>query len=143
MSGENLPEAVHLVDDVPHAWLFPRMAAVVHHGGAGTTAAGLRAGIPNIVIPFFGDQGFWGQRVLDLGVGPAPIPRKQLSADRLARALEQAVSDPTMRQKASALGARIRAEDGLARSVAVIEALELGGGNQTQNPESARGQPII
>ena len=125
MSGENLPEAVHLVDDVPHAWLFPRMAAVVHHGGAGTTAAGLRAGIPNIVIPFFGDQGFWGGRVLDLGVGPAPIARKQLTAQNLARALEQAVSDPVMRQSASALGAKIRAEDGLARAVAVIEALEL------------------
>ncbi len=125
MSGENLPDTVHLVNDVPHAWLFPRMAAVVHHGGAGTTAAGLRAGIPNIVIPFFGDQGFWGQRVLDLGVGPAPTVRKQLSAERLARALEQAVSDPIMQQKASALGAKIRAEDGLARAVEVIEALEL------------------
>jgi len=125
MSGENLPDTVHLINDVPHAWLFPRMAAVVHHGGAGTTAAGLRAGIPNIVVPFFGDQGFWGARVASLGVGPTPIPRKQLTAQNLAGALERMVADSDMRSKAAILGAKIQAEDGLARAVAVIEALEL------------------
>jgi len=81
---EDLPDSVFMIDSTPHAWLFPRVAAVVHHGGAGTTAAGLRAGVPSIVIPFFGDQPFWGQRVQDLGVGPAPIPRQKLTVDRLA-----------------------------------------------------------
>lgn len=117
-----LPDTVLVLESAPHAWLFPRVGAVVHHGGAGTTAAGLRAGRPSVVIPFFGDQPFWGQRVAELGVGPAPIPRRVLSADRLARALRQAMSDPAMRQRAAELGARIRAENGVARAVAVIEA---------------------
>ena len=115
------PDSVFVIDSVPHAWLFPRVAAVVHHGGAGTTAAGLRAGVPSIVIPFFGDQPFWGQRVAQLSVGPAPIPRKKLTVERLARAIHRAVTDPEMRQRAAQLGARIRAEDGIARAVAIVE----------------------
>ena len=63
----------------PLRWLFPRVAAVVHHGGAGTTSAGLRAGVPSIIVPFFADQPYWGQRIAELGVGPAPIPRKKLN----------------------------------------------------------------
>ena len=115
------PDTVYVIDSVPHAWLFPRVAAVVHHGGAGTTAAGLRAGVPSVVIPFFGDQPFWGQRVAQLGVGPVPIPRKKLTVERLARAIHQAVTDPEMRQRAVRLGASIRAEDGIARAVTVVE----------------------
>ncbi len=124
MRPATVPDSVMLIDSTPHAWLFPRMAAVVHHGGAGTTAAGLRAGVPSIVIPFFGDQPFWGQRVVDLGVGPKPIPRKQLTADALAQAIQSAVNDPSMRQKAAKLGALIQAEDGIARAVAVIQEIE-------------------
>ena len=75
MRTEKLPSNAFLVNSVPHAWLFPQVAAVIHHGGAGTTAAGLWAGVPTVIIPFFGDQGFWGQRVAVLGVGTAPIPR--------------------------------------------------------------------
>ena len=101
-----------MVDSVPFAWLFPRVAAVVHHGGAGTTSAGLRAGVPSVVVPFFGDQPYWGQRVADLGVGPAPIPRKKLTAERLAQAIQTAVTDQAMRGRAAELGAKIRAEDG-------------------------------
>lgn len=121
---ENLPNTVYLVDSVPHSWLFPRVAAVVHHGGAGTTAAGLRAGVPSIVIPFFGDQTFWGQRVADLGVGPEPIPRKQLTVERLARSIQQATIDLSMRQRAADLGMKIRAEDGIAEAVAIIREIE-------------------
>ncbi len=73
LSNADLPDDVFKVDALPHDWLFPRMAAVVHHGGSGTTAAGLRAGIPTVIIPVFGDQPFWGQRVFELGAGPAPI----------------------------------------------------------------------
>lgn len=120
----DLPDTVLMVDSIPHSWLFPRVAAVVHHGGAGTTAAGLRAGIPTIVIPFFGDQPFWGQRVAALGVGTAPIPRKELTAERLAEAIHKAVSDRTMRQRAANLGAKIQAEDGVANAVAVVQELE-------------------
>jgi UDP:flavonoid glycosyltransferase YjiC (YdhE family) len=115
------PDTVYVIHSVPHSWLFPRVAAVVHHGGAGTTAAGLRAGGPSIVIPFFGDQPFWGQRVAQLGVGPRPIPRKKLTAERLTQAIHQAVSDQEMRQRAAVLGQRIREEDGIARAVAVVQ----------------------
>lgn len=115
-----LPEHVFVLDSAPHEWLFSQVSAVVHHGGAGTTAAGLRAGVPSIVIPFFADQPFWGQRVADLGVGPAPIPRKKLTANLLAQAIHQTVQDAAMRQRAVALGEKIRAENGVARAVALI-----------------------
>jgi sterol 3beta-glucosyltransferase len=120
LSQDNLPDTVCMVDSVPHSWLFPRVAAVVHHGGAGTTAAGLRAGVPSIVIPFFGDQLFWGQRVEKLGAGTAPIPRQQLTVERLAQAIHRAVTDPVMRQNAANLGVRIQTEDGIANAVRVI-----------------------
>jgi UDP:flavonoid glycosyltransferase YjiC (YdhE family) len=117
----DLPDSVFVVESAPHDWLFPRMAAVVHHGGSGTTAAGLRAGAPSILVPFGGDQYLWGCRVRDLGVGPAAIPRRRLTAERLAEAIRQAVGDQDMRERAAALGAGIRAEDGVGRAVAIIE----------------------
>jgi sterol 3beta-glucosyltransferase len=116
----DLPEHIMPMDAVPHDWLFRQLAAVVHHGGAGTTAAGLRAGVPSIVIPFMGDQPFWGARVYQLGAGPRPIPRSHLSVDRLAAAIRTAVTDPEMRARAAALGAQIRAEDGVARAVEAV-----------------------
>jgi sterol 3beta-glucosyltransferase len=122
-AGE-LPNYVHFVKSVPHSWLFPRMAAVIHHGGAGTTAAGLRAGVPTIIVPFFGDQPFWGQRVADLGVGVAPIPRKQLTVDRLVAAIDTVTTDRAMRQRAADLGAKIQAEDGVGNVVAIVKQIE-------------------
>jgi sterol 3beta-glucosyltransferase len=121
LTPATVPESVYLVSEVPHQWLFERMSAVVHHGGAGTTGAGLRAGIPSIIIPFMGDQPFWGKRIADLGVGPTPIPRKKLTSHALAEAITQAVSLPAMRQRAYALGQQIRAENGVAKAVALIE----------------------
>lgn len=124
LQASSLPDSVFMIDAVPHTWLFPRTAAVVHHGGAGTTAAGLRAGVPSIIIPFFGDQPFWGQRVVDLGVGPQPIPRKKLTIERLAQAIRTAVSDQGMRRRAAELGARIQAEDGVGRAVEIVNSIE-------------------
>jgi len=121
---EVLPASVLMIDSTPHAWLFPRVAAVIHHGGAGTTAAGLRAGVPSIVIPFFGDQPFWGQRVGDLGVGPSPIPRQKLTVDLLAQAIQEAVTNTNMRQRAAKLGLKIQAEDGIANAVDIIRRIE-------------------
>ena len=93
IGNADLPDEVFKVEEAPHDWLFPRAAAVVHHGGAGTNGAGLAAGIPSVVVPFFGDQNFWAGRVRALGVGPEPIPRKKLSAERLAEAIRGATSD--------------------------------------------------
>ena len=124
MQKTDLPASVCMVDSIPHAWLFPRVAAVVHHGGAGTTAAGLRAGVPSIVIPFTTEQAFWGRRVHDLGVGPAPIPRSKLTVDRLAQAIQAAVTNTAMRQRAAELGSKIQAEDGIANAVEIIQRIE-------------------
>jgi sterol 3beta-glucosyltransferase len=126
LGDEHLPESVCAVAFAPHAWLFPRMAAVVHHGGAGTTAAGLRAGVPSIVVPFFGDQPFWGRRVHDLGVGPEPIMRSGLTVDKLTQAIAQATSDQSMQARASRLGEGIRAENGVAEAVAIIRRILSG-----------------
>lgn len=111
---ENPPDDVHVVDAVPHDWLFPRMAAVVHHGGAGTTAAGLRAGKPSVICPFITDQFFWGRRVHDLGAGPEPVPQRKLSAERLAAAIDCAVNDEAVAEASRGLGDRIAREDGVA-----------------------------
>ena len=117
LSAAELPREICAVDWVPFDWLFPRVAAVVHHGGAGTTAASLRAGVPTVIVPFFLDQYYWGRRVFELGAGTRPIPRKRLQADTLAAALQLATTDPNMRERAAALGERIRAEDGVERAV--------------------------
>ncbi|NLO07143.1 MAG: glycosyltransferase family 1 protein [candidate division WS1 bacterium] len=117
---EGLPDEVLALHSAPHDWLFPHMSAVVHHGGAGTTSAGLRSGVPSIVVPFFADQPFWARTVHELGVGPRPIPHTRLTADRLAAAIEQAVGDEAMRERAASLGERIRAEDGVGRAVEII-----------------------
>lgn len=116
----DLPDSIYTIDSAPHDWLFPRVTAVVHHGGAGTTAAGLRAGRPSVIIPFFGDQPYWGQRVHALGTGPQPIMRSALTANRLADAINQAATDQAMRSWAAELGEHISAEDGIARAVEII-----------------------
>jgi UDP:flavonoid glycosyltransferase YjiC (YdhE family) len=121
LGSADLPDFILRVDYVPHDWLFPRVAAVVHHGGAGTTAAGLRAGLPTVVVPFFGDQPFWGWRVYELGAGPRWIPRKKLTAGKLTAAIQQAVNDPAMIQRTKELGQRIRAEDGIRTGVQLVE----------------------
>ncbi|MBW8482981.1 glycosyltransferase [Actinomadura parmotrematis] len=113
-------ERILAVRDVPHTWLFPRTAAVVHHGGAGTTAAGLRAGVPTVVCPFFGDQPYWGERVAALGAGPAPLPFKDLSVPALARRIRAAAGTPEIAERAAAIGARVRAENGTARAADLL-----------------------
>ena len=120
MTQQSSTKPVYFVESIPHDWLLPRMAAVVHHGGAGTTAAGIRAGIPSILVPIGADQRLWAYRVETLGVGPAPIPRSRLNVERLAKAIMQAVGDPTMRQRALDLGEKVRAEDGVGEAVRII-----------------------
>jgi sterol 3beta-glucosyltransferase len=116
-----LPGTIFPAGSIPHTWLLPQARCFVHHGGFGSTAAAFQAGIPALVIPHIIDQFIWGQRVHELGVGPEPIPRKKLTAERLAEALEQAVHHTPYHQKAAALGALIRAEEGLTTAVTRIE----------------------
>lgn len=121
---KDLPDSVLMIDSVPFSWLFPRMAAVIHHGGAGTTALGLRAGVPSIIIPFFADQPFWGYHVAKLGVGPEPIPRRKLTSERLARAIQRVLTDQAMRQNATKIGSRIQSENGVRNAVVIIQQIE-------------------
>lgn len=111
---------VFVTGDAPHDWLFPRVSAVVHHGGAGTTAAALRAGVPSVILPFFFDQGFWGQRLAACGLGPPPIAFYRLSTAALARALDAAESSHDMRCRLQRLSAKLRQEDGVGRAVAIL-----------------------
>jgi len=106
---------------IPHDWLLPRCKMVVHHGGAGTTSAGLRAGIPNIVVPFTADQPFWGRRVNAIGAGPKPVLVKELSVENLTRAIVEA-DDESVRKQVQSIGQRIRNEDGVGHGVNLIEA---------------------
>lgn len=109
------------VGEVPHEWLLPRTAAVVHHAGAGTTGAALRAGVPAVPVPVMIDQFFWADRLARLGVASKPIPFPGLSADRLARGIRLAVDDGSHRRRAQALARTIDAEDGAGRVVEAVE----------------------
>lgn len=112
-----------IADAIPHDRLFPRVQAIVHHGGAGTTGAAIRAGVPSVVTPFSVDQPFWASRVFALGVGPRPIPRAQLDPGNLASAISLAVTDRHMRSRAAQLGELVRAENGVAAAVRVFGAI--------------------
>ena len=103
-----VPDNLFVLDSAPHGWLFPRMSAVVHHGGAGTTAESLRAGVPSVIVPFIVDQLFWGKRVEALGAGTKPLHAKNLTADKLADAIQTATTDSIMREQSIKLGKTIR-----------------------------------
>ncbi len=120
LADVQLRDDMFLLKEAPHDWLFPQMAAVVHHGGAGTTAAAFHAGVPQMICPFFGDQPFWGRRVAALGVGPAPIAQKKLTVQGLTAGLIRMTGDQAMQQRAAELGALIQSEDGVGRAVEVI-----------------------
>lgn len=120
IDGIKLPPSIFRIDSVPHPWLFPRMTAVVHHGGAGTTAQGLRAGIPNIIVPFTTDQPYWARRVEKLGAGPEPIPARYLTAEKLASAIHLAVNKPEYRHASGQLSNKISTERGVLQAVNLI-----------------------
>ncbi|SHE88403.1 sterol 3beta-glucosyltransferase [Desulfacinum infernum DSM 9756] len=120
---ERPSSSVMVIDQVPHDWILPRVAAAVHHGGAGTVAATLRAGVPSVVVPFFGDQPFWGKRVHALGAAARPIPRKRLTAAGLAAAIREVLDDPGFLRRAQELGEKIRRERGVENAVQAVEKL--------------------
>jgi sterol 3beta-glucosyltransferase len=121
LSGSDLPPHLHAIATAPHDRLLPLVSATVHHGGAGTTGASLRAGVPTLLMPFFGDQPFWARRVAELGAGPSPLDIRTLSVDALVAAI-RATDEPLMRRRSAEIGAAIREEDGVAAAIAFIEA---------------------
>ncbi len=124
LDGLEIPNTVYHAGAIPHSWLFDQVSTVIHHGGFGTTAATLRAGVPGVVVPHVIDQFYWGQRVHQLGVSPCPIARGKLSARGLGEAILQARNDGELRAKASKLGESIRSEpDGVATAVRAIQAI--------------------
>ncbi len=108
---ENLPENILAIESIPHSWLFERVSLVCHHGGAGTSAAGFKAGIPSIIVPFSNDQFAWAHRAYDLGVASEPIYRKNLTAEKLASAIQFALKDEIIKN-AKTLGKNIATENG-------------------------------
>lgn len=115
-----LPDSVFQIEYAPYSWLFPRMAMIIHHGGSGTTAFGLRSGVPSCVVPFVFDQFYWGERIAALGVGPPPIWQRQFTVTRLSQIIQQGVSDTTMRQKARDLGQKLQAENGISQAIKLV-----------------------
>lgn len=120
LAGRVMPRET-FISTAPHEWLLPQTAAIISHSGPGTIAAALRAGRPTFGIPFFADQFFWSRRVHGLGVGPAPLPERQVSLERALPRIKALVEDPEMRRRAARLGEQLRAEDGVARAVEVVE----------------------
>jgi sterol 3beta-glucosyltransferase len=116
---DNVPEGIFILEEAPHAWLFPQMTAVIHHGGAGTTAAGLRAGVPSIIVPSSNDQFAWGRRIHELGAGSKPIPRKNLTVAKLADAIKQVMTKEII-ITAKDLGNKIRTEKGAETAANII-----------------------
>jgi sterol 3beta-glucosyltransferase len=119
--GGDLPENVFPIQYAPYGWLFPRMVAVVHHGGSGTTGYALSSGVPSLVVPFGFDQGMWGSRGAQLRAGPKPLPFPSLTSERLAERIRDVAGNPAYRQKAAVLGEKLRAEKGVLRAVEIIE----------------------
>ncbi|MBE5441176.1 glycosyltransferase [Mycobacteroides abscessus subsp. abscessus] len=116
-------ETTLTVTEVPHRWLFPHVAAVVHHCGAGTTAAGLRAGVPTVAVPGLGDQPFWARRLRDLGLSADTVPQRTLTVERLAAAIRTAVTDPGIKIRARRISDLLAAEDGAAHVVSSVNRL--------------------
>lgn len=123
LHAEDLPANIYLLSGAPHDWLFPQMAAVIHHGGAGTTAAGLRAAVPSSVVAHMADQPYWGRRIHELGVGAPLIRRHDLSVTKLASAIDFMLSKPEIARNAARLGAQICQEEGIANAVKAFQAI--------------------
>ncbi|HHY89125.1 MAG TPA: glycosyltransferase family 1 protein [Chloroflexi bacterium] len=121
LSTISLPESILPAGSIPHEWLLPRASAFIHHGGFGSTSAGLRAGIPSMAVPHIIDQFLWGNKLHELGVGPKPIPRGKLKVEPLAAALRELVDNPEMKARSAELGEAVRGENGVEAAVGLIE----------------------
>lgn len=121
LGTKETPSDIFCTEYVPHQWLFPKGSCVVHHGGAGTTASVCRAKVPSVVVAHHADQPYWGKRLSDLGVAPRHLHRRNLTAKRLAKRIQQVLETPAMTARAQVLGEQIEVEDGLTTAVDLIE----------------------
>lgn len=121
MAHKHNDDRLFLVQHAPHNWLFPKMSMLVHHGGAGTVAAGLRAGKSALIVPHIGDQPYWARRLHELGVSPKPLSRHKISEESLTERLTTLINDATMQNRANQLGERIRNETGIQNAVNWID----------------------
>ena len=115
-----LPKNVFTIEWASFDWLFPRMTAVVHHGGLGTTHAALKAGVPSVIVPCDEENYFWGNRLTEQGLSPPLIPQKQLSAEKLAEAIKMVIADEGIHQKVKEVSKRIQTEDGVTKAVEIF-----------------------
>jgi sterol 3beta-glucosyltransferase len=143
MGADEYPDYIFPVDNVPHDWLFPRCAGTIQHGGAGTTAAALCAGIPTMIVPFFGDQFFWGKRIEDLGVGPTHMSIKNITVEKLSKSINALLTDQKMIQRAASIGEQIRSQDGVGRAVAAINRSISHYHKRTEKPEDKKKSPLM
>jgi sterol 3beta-glucosyltransferase len=120
LRGTEIASNLYVIPSIPHPWLLPRISAFVHHGGLGTTGAVLRAGVPSIIVPFFGDHYFWGKRLAQLGAGPQPIPRQRLSVQNLSAAILEVITNREMQARVADLGASLRQENGVEAAIAAM-----------------------
>lgn len=125
LEGVDVPDTVYQIKSVPHEWLFTKVATVVHHGGAGTTAAGVRAGVPSVIVPFGGDQPFWGRQLHKMNIGTKPILRKHLTVKRLSDAIIEVTTNQEMIAEAKLVGQKLRKENGVQNAVSVIERVSI------------------
>ncbi len=135
-----VPDRIHVVDFVPHAWLFPRAACVVHSGGSGTTGATLRAGVPSIVVPHMLDQFIWATLLLDLRCSAETIPYTELGSDRLATAIRRAL-DPCWPSRIAEISARVAGENGVSTAADLIEAHVTSGDSRLSLREDSHDRP--
>lgn len=112
---------------MPHDWLFPQLAAAIHHGGAGTTAAAIKAGIPSIAVPSFADQVFWGQQISKISVGLPPIKKEELSVEKLLKAIKELTSNQDIRMKVLQIGNQVKKENGAEKAASLIDEHILNG----------------
>lgn len=121
LGNQPLPDYVLKIEYAPYDWLFPRMAMAIHHGGSGTTAYGLRSGMPSCTVSFVFDQHYWGEQIATLGVGPKPVRYQELTSERLQEVIRMGVGNAQMQQKAIELGQKIRAENGTEKAIGILE----------------------
>jgi sterol 3beta-glucosyltransferase len=121
VAADTIDGDLYFLGRAPHASLFPRCAAVVHHGGAGTTHSATRAGVPSVTVAFVNEQQSWGRRLQQCGAALAPLSFRTVTPDALATRIVQTAANPRLREHAQMVGAQMRAEDGVAESIRLIE----------------------